>query len=513
MGKKNLKKLFIIFIFFVSLLLPTDINKADNNPAGGVSFNKDPLQAIANIGDIESAGQEYISGNEETAKSYLNNIYSTANIIEVANEKQFITALSVSGNVLIKVMQSFDISPLTPAATIQNNTIVSIVGVTGNETITIHNRNEKPVITTNNTSNILINIDQLTIQGSLGPGQALTPTTTAPDLNEFILIQGGNNIAINTFSRFSFKNILGTGQSNFASLGGPNQIINILGSTFENNKSLNHNGIIGSRSFDSAINLYGIKMIDNMSDNVLINMPDNGPAYLNIFAGTFTGNLTMTWENARGINKTPKQALSDKIALTVYANKVESTNNWTIDDQYLKIEPNNINLAPIQTIMQSTNEQQILNIVNDYVVVNPQPGARLNVGTCWWDKTGDDFDEIYKKWLKTNLPGWKGIPIAVIRYENPALATKYKDQTHVDGIRSDYSTQVKHKGNNWLTTSGKYTLQKQTVYGTDYMVLVRNTKNYKVVIISFILILLAITVGSYLILKYTRERRARRNNQ
>ena len=442
---------------------------------------QDEMQNAAYNGNVQQAttlGEENYTKTVESAQR-----------IEVTTEQELTDALNKQRGSNVRVVIMNDITLTGGTKTIYgDNTFYTIEGNTPSVTLTLP-PNSGGYLFNVYANNATVSFKNLNIVGTMVDGAALNNGWTNASVNQSIINSDYQGTTFNFYDGFNVKNIRSdsNGIVGVVSSGTKDNksYINVFGGNYSNlaNNWYGEFGLTSGRY--SRINMFGGRIEANYCKSIMLFNYVQNQNEQAIYGTVITNNKFGLGLDAgyRGVSE-PAAFTQDALTNPKFfvTGQAQVYDNWAVDDQGNKICPANLGSLDLNTVVGS-NLDDSLKYAQRSPIINPTPGGKVSAGAMIWGNTGKAFDDFFDRNMTSDYYGWSklgGMPLAEIKYTNPALIEKYQNNGVVEGFDTDFTFTPNKDQSYVLTQRGKYRLVEREYQGRYYAVVVKDYTNLTV---------------------------------
>ena len=436
---------------------------------------QDEMQNAAYNGNVQQATT---LGEENYTKTV-----GSAQRIEVTTEQELTDALNKQTGSNVRVVIMNDITLTGGTKYIKGaNTFYTIEGNTPSVTLTL-SKNSGYLFTVW-ANNITVSFKNLNIVGSMADGAALNNGWRNASGNQSIITSGYQGTTFNFYDGFNVKNIRSDGSGIVGRVTTSNSYLNVFGGNYSNLANNTH-GVFGMTGNNSRMNMFGGKIEATYSNSVVLLNDYQHQNEQAIYGTVITNNRTgLGFDSGyRGVSE-PAAFTQDALTNPKFfvTGQAQVYDNWAVDDKGIKILPANLGSLELNDVVDS-NLDKALQYAQRSPIINPMPGGKVSAGAMKWTSNGTTFDTKFDKNMADASKGWSklgGMPLAEIKYTNPALIEKYQNNGVVEGFDTDFTFTPDQDKTYVLTKRGKYRLVEREYQGRYYAVVVKDYTNLTV---------------------------------
>ena len=436
---------------------------------------QDEMQNAAYNGNVQQATT---LGEENYTKTV-----GSAQRIEVTTEQELTDALNKQTGSNVRVVIMNDITLTGGTKYIKGaNTFYTIEGNTPSVTLTL-SKNSGCLFTVW-ANNITVSFKNLNIVGSMADGAALNNGWRNASGNQSIITSGYQGTTFNFYDGFNVKNIRSDGSGIVGRVTTSNSYLNVFGGNYSNLANNTH-GVFGMTGNNSRMNMFGGKIEATYSNSVVLLNDYQHQNEQAIYGTVITNNRTgLGFDSGyRGVSE-PAAFTQDALTNPKFfvTGQAQVYDNWAVDDKGIKILPANLGSLELNDVVDS-NLDKALQYAQRSPIINPMPGGKVSAGAMKWTSNGTTFDTKFDKNMADASKGWSklgGMPLAEIKYTNPALIEKYQNNGVVEGFDTDFTFTPDQDKTYVLTKRGKYRLVEREYQGRYYAVVVKDYTNLTV---------------------------------
>ena len=465
----------------------TDPSTSEDKTRAAESVGTTP-QGLHTQDEMENAAY---NGNVQQATTLGEENYTktvgSAQRIEVTNEKELTDALNKQAGSNVRIVIMNDITLTGGTKYIKGaNTFYTIEGNTPSVTLTLSNSGYLFTVYANN---VTVSFKNINIVGSMADGAALNNGWRNASKQQGIITSSNQGTTFNFYDGFNVKNIRLDGKGVVAAItSGTNankSYLNVFGGNYSNLANDTH-GVFGLSSIGYCrMNMFGGRIEATYSNSVLLLNDYQNQNEQAIYGTVITNNRTgLGFDSGyRGISE-PAAFTQDALTNPKFfvTGQAQVYDNWAVDRQGNKICPANLGSLNLNTVVNS-NLDDSLKYAQRSPIINPMPGGKVSAGAMQWGRNGKTFDDCFDRNMTNASYGWSklgGMPLAEIKYTNPALIEKYQNNGVVEGFDTDFTFTPAKDQSYVLTQRGKYRLVEREYQGRYYAVVVKDYTNLTV---------------------------------
>ena len=436
---------------------------------------QDEMQNAAYNGNVQQATT---LGEENYTKTV-----GSAQRIKVTTEQELIDALNkqTGSNVHVVIMNNITLTGGTKYIK-GANTFYTIEGKDPSVTLTLPNRVD--YLFTVYAKNITVSFKNLNIVGSMADGAALNNEWRKASSNQSIITSGYQGTTFNFYDGFNVKNIHSDSYGIVGRVTTSNSYLNVFGGNFSNLANNTH-GVFGMTNNNSRMNMFGGRIEATYSKSVVLLNDYQNQNEQAIYGTVITNNRTgLGFDSGyRGVSE-PAAFTQDALTNPKFfvTGQAQVYDNWAVDTEGNKILPANLGSLELNDVVNS-NLDKALQYAQRSPIINPMPGGKVSAGAMKWTGNGTTFDTKFDSNMANASKGWSklgGMPLAEIKYTNPALIEKYQNNGVVEGFDTDFTFTPTKDQSYVLTQRGKYRLVEREYQGRYYAVVVKDYTNLTV---------------------------------
>ena len=441
---------------------------------------QDEMQNAAYNGNVQQAttlGEENYTKTVESAQR-----------IEVTTEQELTDALNKQAGSNVRVVIMNDITLTGGTKYIKGaNTFYTIEGNTPSVTLTLPNSGG--YLFTVYANNVTVSFKNLNIVGSMADGAALNNGWRNASRNQSIITSSNQGTTFNFYDGFNVKNIRSDSNAIVGVISSGTKAnksyLNVFGGNYSNlaNNSYGEFGLTSSNN--SRMNMFGGRIEANYCNSIMLFNYVQNQNEQAIYGTVITNNKFGLGLDVgyRGVSE-PAAFTQDALTNPKFfvTGQAQVYDNWAVDNQGNKICPANLGSLELNDVVNS-NLDKALQYAQRSPIINPMPGGKVSAGVMKWTLTGANFDTYFDRNMTNASYGWSklgGMPLAEIKYTNPALIEKYQNNGVVEGFDTDFTFTPAKDQSYVLTQRGKYRLVEREYQGRYYAVIVKDYTNLTV---------------------------------